>query len=100
MAQLSLPGSSYIYAHTRRGPVIIAHKGEKNVLMKIKRESLPPGEDKTPTALTQSLLQTKTVAKKRCVGTTYDRTYRSGKKNQGSFEVRYLVTRQSSQKTG
>ena len=46
--------------------------------MKIKRENLPPGEDKPLTVLPQSPLQTKTSAKKRRMGTAHDQTYQSG----------------------
>ena len=45
--------------------------------MKIRRETLPPEEDKFPTALSQSPLQTKTGAKKRRMGMNHDQTYRS-----------------------
>ena len=47
--------------------------------MKTKRETLPPGEEKSTTDLPQSPPQTTTGAKKWCVGKTHDWTYRSGR---------------------
>ena len=62
--------------------------------MKIKRETLPPGEDNDSTALPQTPLQTKTGAKKRHMGKTHYRTYQgSGKKSgfsQGSVPCHLL----------
>ena len=45
--------------------------------MKTKRETLPPGEEKSTTDLPKSTPQTKTGVKKWCVSKTHDWTYRS-----------------------